>query len=302
MKPLNFFLLLLATFTIVSCYDEILNFERSNSGQKLIQIAYNSLDKQEHFIRDYFYDDYGEISEIKNDDGLLIEKFTYNSMDKVIKDVFFQYSEFSKNKETTIISYDKNGKISNLFTSYIIYNLNDSIMTENFTNHKIIYTPNSITRVSDDFMNTKVEFSLNNDLITRIKVHRNGKLDNDMTLTYDTNENCISGIGTFKNYYYDTIDDIEFSVIYGTEEKVPILNSFFDYKILTCSTFESFREVLINGRGNRYPEKIQWYRNKVDEYHETYDYLFDDQGNLETKIINDEPDYMNYGIYTYTWE
>lgn len=206
-------------------------------------------------------------------------------------------------KDITSIIYDNTGKISSIVQTYAHYNTDGSVSNQNSINHTITYETNSMTRTSDDFANTKIEYSLTNDLITGIKIFKYDELKSNMTFAYDSGGNCISGSGPIAEGSLDTTtDDIELSVSYGSEEKNPIFNISFDYEILTHTSFYNIRQTLINKQGNRYPEEIQWYQHSDYVYRETNNNSFDDDGYLISRTLSRFPDYPNYGTITYTWE
>ena len=305
MKKLNLLIGLLIGFMIISCSsDDSSPSEENNSEKKLTQIIYDNLNNQSQFTRNITYDGNNNVTEITDNNNQLIEKYAYNSSNQIIENEFYEYqNQTLTNKDVTSIIYDNTDKISSIVETYVYYNADGSVSNQNSTNHTITYGTNSMTRISDDFANTKIEYSLTNDLISGIKVFRNNELKSDMTFAYDSGGNCISGNGPIDEGSLDsTTDDIELSVSYGSEEKNPIFNISFDYEILTRTSFYNIRQTLINQQGNRYPEEIQWYQYSDYVYRETNYNSFDNDGYLISRTLSEFPDYPNYGMITYTWE
>ena len=305
MKKLNLLIGLLIGFMILSCSsDDSSPSEENNSEKKLTQIIYENLNNQTQFTRNIAYDASNNVREVTDNNNQLIEKFTYNSSNQIIENEFYEYQNMTlTNKDVTSIMYDNTGKISSIVETHVYYNADGSVSNQNSINHTITYGANAMTRISDDFANTRIEYSLTNNLITGIKKFRNNELKSDMTFAYDSGGNCISGNGPIDEGSLDTTtDDIELSVSYGSEEKNPIFNISFNYEILTRTSFYNIRQALINLQGNRYPEEIQWYQYSDFVYRETYDNSFDNDGYLISRTLSSFPDYPNSAMTTYTWE
>ena len=303
MKKLNLIFAILIGLIITSCSSDD-TVENNNSEKKLVKITYQDLSNQNQSDIHIIYDSNNNISEINDDDGLLLQKFTYNSVNKIIKtESYYYYNQILEYKDITSITYDANNKISTIIETYISYNTDGSISSQESTNHTFTYSNNSIIRLSDDFSNTKVEYALSNGLFTRIKVYRNNTLKSDMTFTYDSEGNCISGSGPINEGSLDsTTNNIELSVLYGSEEKNPIFNKFFDINILTRTSFYNLRQTLVDQQGNKYAEEIQWYQYSNYPYKETNENTFDNNGYILSKKQSEFPDHPNYGMTIYTWE
>lgn len=311
MKNINSLLSVLIAILILSCSpsddtiidDTVVN---NNTKKRLTKTTYLSLTSQYEFNRYIAYDANHNITEISDNEGLILEKYTYNSSNKVVENVLNIYENKTLDyKDITLITYNSNSQISNIVETFIDYNSDGSILSQSDINHNFTYTNNAITRLSDDSNKTKIDYKLSNDLITGIKVFRNNVLKSDMTFAYDNEGNCISGSGPI---YGDVIDidpptdDIKFSVVYGTEIKNSLFNNFFDYEILTKISFENIRQTLVNGQGNKFAKEIQWYKYNDNTYKETYNYLFDSDGYIVSRTSSEFPDYPNNSKVTFTWE
>ncbi len=302
MKKLNLLLGILIGMIIISCSSDDAT-ENNNSEKKLTRITYQNLSDQSQYTLNITYDNNNNLTEVTSN-GQLIQKYTYNSLNKVIGYSLYNYeNQILSFEENLSIAYNIDNKISNLIEIFISYNPDGNISNESSTNHNITYGNNSIMRLSDDFANTKIEYTLSNNLFTGIKVYRNSILKSDMTFTYDAGGNCISGIGPIDEGSLDsTTNDIELSVLYGTEEKNTVFNAFFDFNILTRTSFYNIRQTLINQQGDKYVEQIQWYQYSDYSYKETNDNLFDSDGYIISRTLSDFPDYPNNSMITYTWE
>lgn len=306
MKKLNMLLGLLIGLTILSCSPDDNSNDIPKTEKKLVRVTYKDLNNnQNQEVNNYVYDSKGNIVEINDQSGLIIVSYTYNSSNRLIQQEYFEYDNQTNTlyfKEIDNLSYNTDNKISNIENINVFYNSDGSISSQNSKNNTITYSSNSITKISDNQI--KVEYGLNdNDLITSIKVYRNNILKSDMSFTYDSNGNCISGTGSIDEGSLDsTTDNIALNVTYGIEEKNPLFNNFFDYKILTFTSFYNLRQVLINQQGNSYPTMIQWYKYSNYSYKEVYDNSFDNNGFLISKSLSEFPDYPNYGMITLTWE
>lgn len=147
----------------------------------------------------------------------------------------------------------------------------------------VTYGLNSMTSTRyNEYGIYKVEYELSNNLITGIKITNVNTVGADMIFGYDAEGNCISGNGSNTMEYYDT-DDIDLTVTYGSEEKNPVFNTFFDINIFSTYTFRSIRETLINEQGTKYPERIDWYQVGAYSTHDSYINSFDQDGYLIKK-------------------
>lgn len=304
MKNLNILSGFLIVLIILSCTSDD-KPENNNSEKRLTQVNFQGLTYQSEFTRNITYDNNGNIIESTDHNGLIIDSGSYNSSNLLIKK---EYNEYNQNqviihKEIENISYDSQDKISNIENLFISYNSDGSIINQNSINYSFSYSNNSITRLSDDTQNTKIEYTMTNNLFTGIKVYRNNILKSDMTFTYDASGNCISGSGPIdEGSFGTTTDDIELSVSYGMEEKNSIFNASFDIAILTQTSFENIREMLVNNQGDRYAKEIQWYQYGNNTYKETYDDSFDSDGYIISRTYSDFPDYPDNSMMSYTWE
>jgi len=309
MKKLNLLLALLLGFTILSCSSDDDTNDNENLEKQLVQIKYQDLsNNQNQYVSNITYDTNGNIVEMNNENGQITNSYSYNSLNHLVHQEYFEYVNSTSNdldfKVITTFSYDNNNKILTAQETYINYvpggNPNESTVT-----HSITYSNNLMTKTSDDFANTKVEYGLDdNNLITSIKVYRNNILKSNMAFTYDNNGNCISGIGPIDEGSLDsTTDNINLIASYGSRQKASIINTFFDYNILTWGTsFTNFKELLTKQQGNNYPIEIEWYQYSDYTYKETYNNSFDSLGYIESIMLSEIPDYPNYGTITYKWE
>lgn len=302
MKKLNLLIILFTGIIIYSCSSDENPTDNQNIEKVLTQIIYQN--DQYQFIQNIEYDNSGNIIEINDNNGLVHSSNTYNSSSQLTKHEFNEYENGTLYfKEIDNLTYNSDSKISNIEHISFFYNSDGSVSNQTTVNNIITYSNNSIIRTVDDFWNTRVEFGLTNDLITSIKVYRSNELKSDMLFSYDSNGNCISGTGSIDEGSLDsTTDNIDLTVTYGTQEKNPFFNMFFDYEILTFTSFYNLRQVLINQQGNNYPEIIQWYQYSDYTYKETNDNSFDSDGYIISRILSEFPDYPNYGTINYTWE
>lgn len=301
MKGISLTLSILISLFIFSCSDDD-DLNIINTEKKITQIKYQY--SQNQYLYNVSYDSNNNISETFNSLGQTIQKYTYDSSNKLVYKEFNEYNnDVLINKDISNFSFNSDNKISTIEETYIYYNPDGSVSNQSSVNHNVTYGSNSITRISDDFSSTKAEYSLTNNLITGIKIYRNNILKNDMTFEYDSEGNCISGNGPIDEGSLDsTTNDINLSVAYGTSVKNEFFNKFFDYEILTQSSFYNLRQVLINQQGTKYPEEIQWYQFNNSIYKETYNNSFDSDGYITNQILSEFPDYPNYGSIDYTWE
>ncbi|MCR8666311.1 hypothetical protein NO995_01330 [Aestuariibaculum sp. M13] len=308
MNNLHLYFALLIGFTIISCSS---NSDETNSNpeKKLIQIKYQALDDSLYFYEsNIVYDDNGNIIEMKNEVGQTTNTYSYNASNQMVLQEYFEYVDKTSNdldfKEITTFSYGNDNKFSTIQETYINY-IPGSTPNENTVTHNITYLTNLMIKTSDDYHQTKVEYGLSdNNLITSIKVFKNGELKSDMQFTYDDNGNCISGTGPINEGSYDSITgNIALNVLYGTEEKAPILNVFFNYNILTWGTsFGNFKELLVKQQGKNYPIEIEWYQYSNYPYKEILNNSFDSSGNIQSITLSEIPNYPNYGSMFYKWE
>lgn len=299
MKKLKLFFTLLIGLTILSCSSDDNSTDDIITEKRLTQIIFQSQSTQ-----NVIYDNSGKVIEINDNNGLVLSSNTYNSSNKLTKHEFNEYDNgILYFKEIDNLTYNSDNKISNIEHISFFYNSDGSVSSQNSVNNTITYSSNSIIRTVDDFWNTRVEFGLSNDLITSIKVYLSNELKSDMLFNYDSDGNCISGTGPIDEGSLDSkTDNIDLNVTYGVEEKNSFFNMFFDYEILTFTSFSNLRQVLINQQGNKYPEIIQWYQYSDYTYKETNDNSFDNSGYITSRILSEFPDYPNYGTVNFTWE
>lgn len=302
MKKLKLLIVLLIGLTIYSCSSDNGTIENSNNEKVLTQIIYQSNPYQ--FTQNIEYDNNGNVIKIVDSNGLILSSNTYNSSNQLTKHEFHEYQNGALYfKEIDNLLYNGDGKISNIEHISHFYDSDENIESQSTVNNSISYSNNTMTKVSDDAWNTTVEYGLNNELITSIKVYKNDVLKSDMIFNYDADGNCISGSGPIDEGSLDTTtDDINLNVTYGTEEKSQFFNMFFDYEILTYTSFHNLRQVLVNKQGNRYPEIIQWYQFSDYIHTETNENLFDNDGYITSRILSEFPDYPNYGTMNFIWE
>jgi len=302
MKKLNLLIVLFTGIIIYSCSSDDNPTDNPDSEKALTQIIYQN--DQYQFTQKIEYDDSGNVIEINDNNGLVYSSNTYNSSNQLTKHEFNEYENGTLYfKEIDNLTYNSDNKISNIEHISFSYNSDGSISNQTSVNNIITYSNNSMIRTVDDFWNTRIEFGLTNDLITSIKVYRSNELKSDMAFSYDSNRNCISGTGSIDEGSLDsTTDNIDLTVTYGVQEKNPFFNMFFNYEILTFTSFYNLRQVLINQQGNNYPEIIQWYQYSDYTYKETNGNSFDSNGYITSRILSEFPDYPNYGTINYTWE
>lgn len=309
MKKSNLLLVILIALTTLSCSSDDNTNDNEKTEKKLVQIKYQYLNNtQNKYVSNIVYDVNGNIVKMSNENGQITDSYSYNSLNRLVLQEYFEYINQTSSdldfKEITTFSYDEDNRILSIQETYINYvpgsNPNESTVT-----HNITYSNNLITKTSDDYANTKVEYGLNDkDLITSIKVYRNNLLKSNMAFIYDANGNCISGSGPIDEGSLDSkTDNINLSVSYGSQQKAPILNTFFNYNILTWGTsFANIRELLTKQQGNNYPVEIEWYQYSDYTYKETLNNSFDSSGYIQSIMLSEIPDYPNYGTITYKWE
>jgi hypothetical protein len=303
MKNLNLFLTVLIGLTILSCSSDNNSTDGLNTEKKLTQILHDG-----EIYENIVYDNSGKILEryTKNYFGYNINvSYAYNSSNKLTK-YEYKSARFDHNsKRIYNISYNSDNKISNIEDIIIYYYSDGRVQSQDTINNNFAYSNNLIVRISDGWWNTKVEYGLNNDLITSIKVFKSDVLKSDMLFNYDSDGNCISGTGSINegslNNTTDT-DNIELNVTYGVKEKNPFFNMSFDFRILTFTSFYGIINALIKRQGNKYAEIIKWYNDGNDTYKETYDNSFDSDGYITSQKISRLPAYPNYLTVSYTWE
>jgi hypothetical protein len=302
MKKLNLLIVLFIGIIIYSCSTDENPTDNPGTEKELTQIIYQN--DQYQFIQNIEYDNSGNVIEINDNNGLVHSSNTYNSSNQLTIHEFNEYDNGTLYfKETDVLTYNSDNKISNIEHTSFFYNSDGSISSQNSVNNSITHSNNSIIRISDDAWNTKVEYGLNNDLITSIKVYKSDVLKSDMIFNYDSQGNCVSGTGSIDEGSLDsTTNNIDLSVTYGTEVKNQFFNKFFDYEIMTYTSFHNLRQVLINQQGNNYPEIIHWYQYSDNTYKETNENSFDNDGYITSRILSEFPDYPNYGTINYTWE
>lgn len=301
MKKLDVLAIFFLVITIFSCSSDNDSTENTNT-KKLTKIIHKS--NQYEFIQNVIYNNKGEVVEIKDGSGLVLTSNKYDNSGKLIKHEFNEYNNgVLYFKEIDDLLYNDDNKISNIKHNSFRYNSDGSILSQNSINNNITYSNNSMIKTSDDFRNTRVEYGFTNNFITSIKVYKNNILKNNMAFNYDADGNCISGTGSINEGSSDsTTDNIDLKVTYGTKEKASFFNLFFEHEILSYTSFHNLRQVLINQQGTKYPEIIQWYKYSNYKYKETYENIFDNDGNIVSKNLSEFPDYPNYGTISYTWE
>ena len=302
MKKIKTVLGIILISTVLCCSSD--SAENSDSQKKLTNITYRNLDGQIRLSQNLVYDANDNLIEISDADGVVINSYSYNASNLLIKVVDYQYNddqtffEIIKN-----ISYNNENKISAIEELFNVYNAEDgSLNYQNTSNRQVIYGADSITVITDGFGGRTVELTLSNDLITGVKIFRYDALESDLVFTYDDEGNCISGSGPYEPGLYDT-NDIDVSVIYGNEVKHPHFNAFFDFNVLCYnSSFFSLKEVLINQQGTRYPERIQWYQFENWNNKEINGYSFDRDGYIISNYTNVHNTNTYAEIINYTWE
>lgn len=300
--------LLLSAFILItiSCSSDDTSTESENEKieKKLSQIIIEYSNLNTRTIRNMFYDASGNILRTTDIDGLEKSTFSYNETSQLITKSFSEYEGVILYfKEVDSIFYTSESKISKIKTFYRFYNEDGSVRREGTENHSYSHSANKIVKQSDDVNNTKIEYGLENDLITSIKIYEQEVLKSDMSFQYDSERNCISGKGPIDEGSFESItDNIDLTVTYGNEEKNPFFNKFFDYEILTSTSFRDIRQVLINKQGSKFPLEIKWYQYEDYIYKETFENSFDDFGYLKSRKLSEFPGFLNYGEETYTWK
>ena len=302
MKLLKRLIGIIIVLTFLCCSSD----DNSNSEKKLIQITNKDPGGYVYFNQNYVYDSNERIIQINDENGLILNSYTYNSSNLPIQNIDYHYNyddgirwlkiEIMKN-----ITYNSDNKISAIKILYKDYNMDASLNLQYDYTINVTYGPNSMTSIRyNEYGIFKVEYELSNNSITGIKITNVNTVEADMVFAYDTEGNCISGNGPNKMEYHRP-DDIDLTVTYGTEEKNPIFNAFFDINILFIYTFRSIRETLIHEQGTKFPERIQWYNIPDDSNKDAFEYTFDHDDYLIKKVKNM---YSPYGhrILTYKWE
>lgn len=302
MKKIKTVLGIILISTVLCCSSD--SAENSDSQKKLTNITYRNLDGQIRLSQNLVYDANDNLIEISDADGVVINSYSYNASNLLIKVVDYQYNddqtffEIIKN-----ISYNNENKISAIEELFNVYNAEDgSLNYQNTSNRQVIYGADSITVITDGFGGRTVELTLSNDLITGVKIFRYDALESDLVFTYDDEGNCISGSGPYQPGLYDTTD-IDLNVTYGNQEKNPFFNIFFEFNILyNNNSFFNLKEVLVNQQGTRYPERIQWYQFENWNNKEINDYSFDRDGYIISNYTNVHNTNTYAEIINYTWE
>lgn len=297
---------------LISCSsDDNHNTNASDSKEKrIIQLKYQDLeDSNNRLIMNIKYDNSGNLIEIvNNENDNIINSFSYNNLNQLIKLSTFSYYEKSSNIYAEFINtyeYNSENQISNIKQNNKYFSIDGQLSSERNKEYTISYSGSLITSENNNDFDpiNKVEFNIENDLITKIKAYEGKELVSNFSFTYDAEGNCISGTGPTKGFSLDSrTDNIDLKASYGSEIKKPFMDFLFWPEILDKNTFESFREILVKYRGTRYPTTIEWFKYENYTYKEIYDNKFDEDGYLKSILLSRIPDLPNYGEFTYTWE
>jgi hypothetical protein len=309
MKTLSRLIGILTVVIIFSCSPDEENSKiNNNSIKKLIQFTSDSYSySNEQLTFNIIYDVNDNMSEVNFENGLPLQKYTYNSKNQIIKTEMFIYDNgLLEEKYEDVITYNLDSQITNIFTSSIYYNSDSSIRNQNTKTHKISYDTDLITVISDDPDNSnKAEYFLSDSLITRIKIYKGDSLGSNLSFEYDSKGNCILGtgpIGLATNYTPKT-DDVELFISYETTEETPVYDSFlFQISLLTSFSFDEFRQILPK-LGNRHSTEITWYQQAPDFFKQTYKYVYDNEGYIISKTEKTYgSNYLDERTETYTWK
>ena len=300
MKRLIGFIIVL-TFLGCSSDDNL-----ENTNKKLVQMTKTDPGGYVYLDHNYVYDNNERIIEINDENGLTLYSYTYDSSNLPIQNIDYHYNYndtirwlFLKVEKN--ITYNSDFKISKMEISTTQYNIDGNLDSQDSYTKNVTYGPNSMTSIHySEYGIYKVEYELTNNLITGIKKTNVNTVEADMVFAYDTEGNCISGNGPFLAEYLSP-NDIDLTVTYGTEEKHPIFNAFFDINILHIYSFRSIRETLIHEQGTKFPERVQWYNIPGDSNKNAFEYTFDQDGYLIKKVQNMHSPY-SHRILTYKWE
>ena len=298
---------IIIVLTFLSCSSDD-HLENSNADKKLIQVTSKDPGGTVYYTQNFVYDSNDRIIEIYDENGLTVNSYTYNNSNLPIQNIDYHYNYNSDDgvnwlflKIEKNISYNSDNRISTIETLGTIYNMDGSLDRQYDYTTNVTYGLNSMTSTRyNEYGIYKVEYELSNNLITGIKITNVNTVGADMIFGYDAEGNCISGNGSNTMEYYDT-DDIDLTVTYGSEEKNPVFNTFFDINIFSTYTFRSIRETLINEQGTKYPERIDWYQVGAYSTHDSYINSFDQDGYLIKKVENMHSAY-GHRIITYTWQ
>lgn len=286
--------------------DSIIN---DNSVKKLVQFTsdkYSLSYKQLTF--DIIYDISDNLSEVNFENGSALFKYTYNSKNQIIKTEGYNYaSKLLKEKDEAVVTYNSDNQIIKILVSNISYNPDSSISHQSTITHEISYETDLITVIKDDPNNlNKVEYFLQYNLITNIKMYKNNILDGNLSFEYDSKGNCISGKGpiNLNPTYHPKIDDVELFISYGTAMEKSRYDSFkhlLQISLLTSFSFDDFRQILPR-LGNRLPVEITWYQQDPDFFKKAYEYVYDDEGYMISETDKTYgTNYFNERIETFSW-
>lgn len=311
MKKLNLLIGILTGFIIFSCSPDENNSKiNNNSIKKLIQFTSDKYSfSYEQLTFNIIYDINDNLSEVNFENGLPLQKYTYNSKNQIIKTEDFIYdNELLKEKYESVITYNSDNQIIKILESNIYYNHDSSINRQNTITHEISYDTDLITVTKDDPDNlNKVEYFLQDNLITNIKMYENNVLDGNLSFEYDSKGNYISGNGpiNLNQTYSPKIDDVELFISYDTAIGKSIYDSLsflFQISLLTSFSFDSFRQILPR-LGNKLPVEITWYQQDPDFFKKSYEYIYDDESYMISETDKTYgTNYFNERIETYTWE
>ena len=277
-----------------------------NTNKKLVQMTKTDPGGYVYLDHNYVYDSNERLIENNDENGLILNSYTYNSANLPIQNIDYHYNtndgiKWLKLKIIKNITYNSDNKISVMEILQYHYNFDGSLDSQDSYTKNVTYGPNSMTSIHYSYYGIyKVEYELTNNLITGIKKTNVTTVEADIVFAYDTEGNCISGDGPFLAEYLSP-DDIDLTVTYGTEEKHPIFNAFFDINILYIYSFHSIRETLIHQQGTKFPERVQWYNIPGDSNKDAFEYTFDQDGYLIKKVINKNSPY-SHRILTYKWQ
>lgn len=275
-----------------------------NINRRLENIIFTNTENLSSNQTNLIYDDKNNLIETRDENNLLISKYTYDNKNKLLS---HEFNEYNKDqlffKEIDVISYDSQNRIININHKSSFHSSENGVRENEPSNHKISYEENRIIKTFDGGSTNKVEYFIEGDLIKKVKLYNQDKLAGDFDFTFDSSGNCISGTGPILiGLQNELISNIDLNATYGSEKRIKqIRRPFLDYELLSLESFYTLRHIMTDQIGSNFPKEISWNESNNKQTVKN-DYTLDSEGFINQNIESELPNFPNHTKVEFMWK
>lgn len=261
-----------------------------------------SLENETGIIANYEYDDDCLLYKTYNSNGQIISERLYNEQKLISnRNSYSYYNGSIEDESISTYVYDSSNRIINENVLFKYYFENGEVK-ESTREVTVQYNGNTVITLRDQ---TKVIFTIENDLVIGLKSYENDLLYSEYQFFYNASNVCESIIGSSKNFVnvdYDEYKTIKSEILYYVFPNVLYNETQYKNGLFTLSPFKSAEDYMrdfVDYQSKYYVKSMEIKLNdnlNADSYKQ--DIEFDNEGypltNSYIRITSDITDLIKY--------